>query len=1047
MSRNRLAPTLFATLIACSACENEKISGPPERLPAPAYAILDALHGGGNPFFFFRAPLVPDPTSIPGTFDNTLLNQLRIEIYEIDGSGAVQGPAVDVLTSTSNPLERLRISSAGFYYALWNTLGVNPNINYQIQVHAGTRLLGSIDVDFVNRLRELQTIDRNNFAGWIPGLPLLIPFSIQQGALGNQAPSVQINSPASGATFAIGQSINFVGSGNDPEDGVLQGGSLVWTSDRDGQIGIGGTFTHSGLSAGTHQITLTGTDGSGESTRDQITITVTGNLPPIQLGNALVGSGLQTAVTGTLGSPAGTGGTRIRVTSSDPGILLVAPDAATMGSTFADIDVPAGQTTFTFFVEGVEGHTGSAGITADAPGYTAGSTTGVVVPPAIRINGLPASTNVLAGDLPFHIEIGIADANLSDLATAQNVAQTVQAIRVTVTVSDPNVVQLVTSGTQAGTAEIQIQPGMSTSKIQPSDIWVRLFRDGMATIEASAPNVITTAAAKRDLEVVNLPPSVRLLSPSPGQTFNAGETITFTAAGSDPEEGPLTSLTWTSNLDGQIGTGTTFTRNDLSPGIHLITVSGEDSHGLQAGAQIGITVVGTLSPITLNDNVVGSGLQVLMTGTLGAPAPQGGARVKVTSSDPGKILVSPDAFTTGSAEIDIVVPQGLSNFSYFAQAIEGQAGTGQVTATSSGYTSGAADLIIRTPVLQINNLPVTANTSVGDIPFHIQTGLPNTAGTDLAVAQSVRAGAMALTVTIGSSNSGIGQIVAPGTVGVTGQALIQPGQSTTSIAPSDLFLRPAGPGLLTVSAAATGFGSTGDRTIEFIAPNTITVPGLRVGAGLMSNIAFTTLGSPAPQGGLRVRLTSTDADIFRLSPDPNTAGTIFIDIDVPAGQSQVPFVLHTISPGTAQLIATAANFSDGVATQNVVAPTGRIVGLPSTAAPNSRNPFLVHTGTPTIDGLDFGEPHRVRTGGPPLTFTLVSSNAVVGRLATSAGTGSTAQLQVQPGQPSSPMLLQDGGIEFIAGDLTVVGSSVTIAISPLHGVAPVNQSRQVVTIQ
>jgi hypothetical protein len=78
-------------------------------------------------------------------------------------------------------------------------------------------------------------------------------------------PAVQIGAPANDATVSAGVSIDFVGSATDPEDGILSGSSLVWTSDADGQIGLGEAFSTASLSAGAHRITLTATDSDGRS--------------------------------------------------------------------------------------------------------------------------------------------------------------------------------------------------------------------------------------------------------------------------------------------------------------------------------------------------------------------------------------------------------------------------------------------------------------------------------------------------------------------------------------------------------------------------------------------------------------------------------------------------------------------------------------------------------------------------------------------------------------------------------------------------------------
>jgi hypothetical protein len=95
----------------------------------------------------------------------------------------------------------------------------------------------------------------------------------------NTAPTVTITAPADGATYAEGESITFTGSASDAEDGDLTA-SLAWTSDLDGSIGSGGSFSSSSLSVGTHTITASATDSGGLSGEDQISITVIANTPP-----------------------------------------------------------------------------------------------------------------------------------------------------------------------------------------------------------------------------------------------------------------------------------------------------------------------------------------------------------------------------------------------------------------------------------------------------------------------------------------------------------------------------------------------------------------------------------------------------------------------------------------------------------------------------------------------------------------------------------------------------------------------------------------------
>ena len=97
----------------------------------------------------------------------------------------------------------------------------------------------------------------------------------------NTPPAVSISSPGSGSFFNYGAAILFSGSASDQEDGSLTA-TLVWTSDRDGQIGSGGSFQKA-LSSGTHNITARVTDSAGSAASATVTVTVgpKPNTPPV----------------------------------------------------------------------------------------------------------------------------------------------------------------------------------------------------------------------------------------------------------------------------------------------------------------------------------------------------------------------------------------------------------------------------------------------------------------------------------------------------------------------------------------------------------------------------------------------------------------------------------------------------------------------------------------------------------------------------------------------------------------------------------------------
>jgi subtilisin family serine protease len=99
----------------------------------------------------------------------------------------------------------------------------------------------------------------------------------------------------------------------------------------------------------------------------------------------------------------------------------------------------------------------------------------------------------------------------------------------------------------------------------------------------------------------NSPPTVTIASPADGVSFTSGTSIEFIGSASDSTDGDLTgNLVWTSNLDGQIGTGGSFPAQ-LRDGTHTIIASVTDSGSLTGSDRITIIVApASGDTITLN---------------------------------------------------------------------------------------------------------------------------------------------------------------------------------------------------------------------------------------------------------------------------------------------------------------------------------------------------------------------------------------------------------------------------------------------------------------
>jgi subtilisin family serine protease len=143
--------------------------------------------------------------------------------------------ALALLASANNP------ANAANVYSLYNTVKNAGNLNWTDDSGDG--------------IKE-PLLDVRNTAIFNP---VLIPGSGGSGS--NTAPTVNISSPGDGASFTSGSSVSFGGSASDDEDGDLTG-SLVWTSNLDGQIGTGGAFS-TVLRDGTHTVTAAATDSGG----------------------------------------------------------------------------------------------------------------------------------------------------------------------------------------------------------------------------------------------------------------------------------------------------------------------------------------------------------------------------------------------------------------------------------------------------------------------------------------------------------------------------------------------------------------------------------------------------------------------------------------------------------------------------------------------------------------------------------------------------------------------------------------------------------------
>lgn len=197
---------------------------------------------------------------------------------------------------------------------------------------------------------------------------------------------------------------------------------------------------------------------------------------------------------------------------------------------------------------------------------------------------------------------------------------------------------------------------------------------------------------------INATPTVIITAPANGSTFTQGTSITFTGTASDPEDGDLTAkLSWTSSINGVIGTGGSFSTSTLSVGTHTITASVTDNGGLQGSAAISVTVNSTSTGSTVTFAVR------VTVGTDDAEERSSGS-MYLTSTDLELVSDGGDVQTVGMRFNGVSIPRGAVIKNAFVQFTVDEATSvstslsvqGEATDNAPTFTSSTRDLTSRT---------------------------------------------------------------------------------------------------------------------------------------------------------------------------------------------------------------------------------------------------------------------------------------------------------------------------------------------------------------
>ena len=400
-------------------------------------------------------------------------------------------------------------------------------------------------------------------------------------------PTVTVSDPQEGATVA---GLVEVAAVADDDNEVTQVEFLVdgvsIGVDSDGTDGWAQSWATTDVADGSHGVTATATDSVGQTASDSISVQVDNvNDPPtasFSYSCTLLDCSFDASA------------------SSDPDGTLSNYDW-----TFGDGNTGSGVTTAHSYAAG---GTYSAQLTVtDNRGATDTSVRDIVVTDARAHVG---DLDVISGDEPRNrwgvtVTISVHDADHQPLANAAvsgswTAGITGDASCATLTDAAGRCT-LVRNDIKSNVSSVTFRVGavsLAGYPYHPADNHDPDGDSDGTTITAAQPGA-------------NESPVTTIGSPTDGAAFAAGENISFIGSATDPEDGDISaSLVWASDLDGPIGTGSSFS-STLSEGIHAVTATATDSAGESGSDSVTVSVGDAAAVVVHVADLDGSSTQLV----------------------------------------------------------------------------------------------------------------------------------------------------------------------------------------------------------------------------------------------------------------------------------------------------------------------------------------------------------------------------------------------------------------------------------------------------
>lgn len=589
-----------------------------------------------------------------GVGQNIIVNNLKSGVHTItltamDSENLSSRTSITITVSNNDPTATITLPvnnstyPAGTAVAFAGTgtdidTGDSLTYTWTSTLNDVTRVIGNQSVISVSNLAVGTHVIILTVSDGNGGITASTPRTI---TITNNPPTATILYPPNNASFYPGATLQFNGTGNDPEDGQA-GLTYRWSCNQHGLLSNAASFTTSTLDPGYHTITFQVTDSNGTSNTAPQTITLfVGNHKP----------------TATITSPASGTSYNSNQTIVFQGSGTDQEDGVLSGGNLVWRSSLTGATPIgtgsTFALSSLQSGTHVITLTASDNYTTPGTGTATVVIsinntfPAVTINA-PANNSSFYENSTVTFSGAATDAEDGTLSGSSLVWTS--SLTGVIGTGSPFVTSILPRGTHS------------------------------ITLTATDSNDAATTSQPVMVTIGNAVPDAIITSPANGNTYSQGQSILFTGMAADAEDGSLTglSLTWTSNLDGLLGTGTVLTVGNLSPGSHTITLTATDSQGVTSTAVVAINVVNTTPEVSIstppNNSAYDSGTPISFTGSA-ADAEDGnltGVTLVWTSSIDGNL-------GTGTSLNSVVLSDGSHIITLAATDREGVTGYATIT--------------------------------------------------------------------------------------------------------------------------------------------------------------------------------------------------------------------------------------------------------------------------------------------------------------------------------------------------------------------------------